>query len=189
MPRSVEQYTEALMLLLPRGEIWREANVEQLAASIAPEFRRIESRIEDLIEESDPQTVTDLIGDWEQDWGLPTACTGPLALLVERRNALVSRMIGIANQSRQTYIDRAASGGYVVTITEYSSGESVPGMPALPAVDSAFAVQINAPLDTVQFRTYPSPYGEAYANWGNDLLECTLKEVLQSHEILIFSYT
>lgn len=186
MPRTAEQYRDSLMLLLPKGDIWAGADIEQLMTAVAPEYQRMESRMEDLLDESDPRSVADLIDDWERDWGLPTNCTGPLALLSERRNALVNRMIGIPDQSRQTYIDRAVQVGYVITITEFSAGDVVPG---IPAADAAFAVQINAPLDTVQARTMGSPMGEAFSSWGNTLLECSLNEIAQSHHFFIFSYT
>lgn len=190
MARTLEQYSELVLMLLPRGDVWsRDGELAAIATAIAEECVRVELLANQLIEESDTRSVVDLIDEWETDWGLPTQCTGPLATLQLRRDALTTRFVGIANQSRQTYIDRAASVGYAITITEYSAGDAVPALPSLPAPDSAFAVRINAPLDTVQQRVMGSPMGEAFASWGNELLECTLNEIQQSHHILIYSYT
>lgn len=192
MARSLEQYRDLFLLLLPRGDAWDkepDGIWSKLGMAVAEECRRIELRQEGLVDESNPRTVFDLIDEWEKDWDLPTDCTGPLATLQERRNALEARMVGIANQSRQTYIDEASKVGYPITITEYAAGDAIPGHPEAPAADAAYWLQINAGATTVQDRTYSAPYGEPYASWGNELLECTIKQISQAHEILIFSYT
>lgn len=192
MARTVGQYRDMLLLLLPRGDVWRaesDSALHKIATAVGAEYRRIEQFAENLVEESDPRTVVDLIGEWETDWGLPTDCTGPLTTLTERRNALVNRIVGIADQSRQTYIDRAAQVGYTITITEYVAGDSVPGLPAMPVADAAYAVQINAPLNSIQYRQCGQPHGELFAAWGNELLECTLNEISLAHHTLLFSYT
>ena len=176
-------------MLLPRGDIWDGETFAELAEAMAPEQRRLEQMIELLVEESDPRTCSQLIDEWEIDWDLPTICTGPLETLQLRRNALVNRMVGIPDQSRQTYIDRADQVGYAITITEFSAGDAVPGHGEIPAADSAFAVQINASTDTYQHRVCGSPCGEPLATWGNELLECTLSEISQSHHLLLFAYT
>lgn len=193
MARTLEQYRNLFLLLLPVGDAWDKSPDGiwgQLGMAVAEECRRIELRQENLVEEADMRTVVDLINEWEDDWDLPSECTGPLATLAERRKALENRIVGIANQSRQTYIDVAAAAGYSITITEYAAGDSIPGAPSAPAADAAYWLQINAPLNTLQYREYSAAlYGEPYAAWGNQFLECTLSAISQAHEILIFSYT
>lgn len=191
MARSVEQYQQLLIALLPRGAAWPtepDSELGKLMLGVAEECRRIEQRIDTLIEESDPRTVFELIDEWEKDWGLPSKCVQPTTLQ-ERRNVLTNKMIGIPNQSRQTYIDRAAQLGYSITITEYAAGDTVPGQPQIPAADAAYVLQINAGATTQQFLRCGEPIGQHFSTWGNELLECGLNAIKQSHRILIFSYT
>ncbi len=191
MARTVEQYRDFVLALLPQGHAWsRDPDTElaNLCEAVGEEFRRIELRVDALIEESDPRTVYELIDEWEKDWGLPGHCYVPQTLQ-ERRNVLVNKMVSVEDQSRQTYIDRAAQIGYTITITEYASGDSVPGHAEIPAADAAYVIQVNAPLDNQQFLHCGDPIGEPFSTWGNELLECDLSGIKQAHKILIFSYT
>ncbi len=192
MALNLEQYRDALLFLLPRGSAFtrdKNGGIAKIFTGFAEELKRFDERIDALIEESDPRSVTELIDGWEADWGLPTDCTGPLPTLTQRRQALVDRMVNIANQSRQTYIDRAADLGYTITVTEYSAGDSVPGHAEIPIADAAFTVQINAALENFQIRHHGDFHGDQYATFGNDLLECAINQIALTHHILIFTYT
>jgi uncharacterized protein YmfQ (DUF2313 family) len=62
-----------------------------------------------------------LLPDWERNWGLPDPClTHPPTALNDRRLALVAKMTMLGGQSRQFFIDLAATYGYTITITEYA---------------------------------------------------------------------
>lgn len=192
MALTLEQHRDALLLLLPRGSAFtrdKNGDIAKVFTGFAEELKRFDERIDALIEESDPRTVIELIDDYENDWGLPTDCTGPLITLAQRRQALVDRIVNIADQSRQTYIDRAADLGFVVTVTEYSAGDSVPGHAEIPAADAAFVVQINAGLEGFQRRVFGGPHGEPYSVFGNALLECGINQIAMTHHVIIFSYT
>jgi len=190
MARSLDNYQHLLLALLPRGYAWpAEGALGDISMAMAEELQRIELRAEALIEESDPRSVIELIEDWEGDWGLPDPCLGQLGTLQQRREMLTNKMVGIANQSRQTYIDRAADLGYVITITEYTQGDAISGHPEIPTADAAYVIQIESTDNTIDQRTYSAFYGEAYATWGNEILECALNAIKQSHRLLIFNYS
>lgn len=187
---SLADYAELVLSLFPRGMAWCHKQLQPLATAIAEECRRIHVFAEQLLDEADPRTTTELINEWEADWGLPAKCTGQLSTLEERRAALTNRVVGMQDQSRQTWIEYAARIGYVITITEYAAGDTVPGRPDIPPADAAFAVQINAPLTSYRERQMGEEMGGAFASWGdNSLLECSMQEIVPSHLILLFSYT
>ena len=190
MARSLEQYRHMLLALLPRGYAWpADGELGDISIALGEELKRIEERAEGLIDESDPRSVIELIDDWENDWGLPDPCLGHAGTLQQRRELLTNKIVGIANQSRQTYIDRAADLGYAITITEFTEGDTVPGHPQIPAIDAAYILQINSTVNTIDPRSYSAFYGEAYASWGNEILECALNAIKQSHRLLIFNYS
>ena len=78
------------------------------------------ARAADLLErESDPRLTIELLPDWERNWGLPDpGVTAPLTI-AERQFALVQRMTMLGAQSREFFIELAASIGYHITISEY----------------------------------------------------------------------
>jgi uncharacterized protein YmfQ (DUF2313 family) len=82
----------------------------------------VDGRAADLLEiESDPRATTELLTDWERNWGLPDPCLiNPPTGLIERRLALVNKMTLLGAQSRAWFIGVAAALGYTITITEYS---------------------------------------------------------------------
>lgn len=193
MALKSQEYQRLLLDLLPRGLAWPKEALTTTALffrAFAEALCAFESRVKGLIDEADPRTTTELINEWEADWGLPAKCTGQLSTLEERRAALTNRVVGMEDQSRQTWIEYAARIGYVITITEYAAGDTVPGRPDIPPADAAFAVQINAPLTSYRQRQMGEEMGGAFASWGdNSLLECAMQEIVSSHLILLFSYT
>jgi uncharacterized protein YmfQ (DUF2313 family) len=191
MARSVDDYRDLLLMLLPVGDAWSrdvDSDIAKLFKGVAEEFVRIDGHAELLLKESVPSGVTALIEEYEKDWDLPGKCIAP-GTVNERRNVLVNKVIGIRDQSRQTYIDRAARLGVAITITEYAPGDSVPGHAEIPTPDACYVIQVNAALTNQVFRVSGSATGEAYSTWGNAQMECALREILQAHKILIFSYS
>lgn len=192
MAGTVEEYRDLLLMLLPVGSAWPrelDSDIAKLFTGVAEEFARIDGRAEVLLGESIPSQTFELISDWENDWGLPGCCAGTPEAITERQGVLVNKILGVEDQSRQTFIDRAAQLGHVITITEYAPGESVPGHSEIPAPDACYVIQVNATLDNQVYRQCGGAMGEPFSTWGNQQMECALREILQAHKILIFSYS
>jgi uncharacterized protein YmfQ (DUF2313 family) len=93
----------------------------QACAGLADYWGFVDGRAADLLEtESDPRATTELLTDWERNWGLPDPClTDPPTAFGPRRVALVTKMTLLGAQSRQFFIELAKTLGYTITITEY----------------------------------------------------------------------
>ncbi len=197
MARSVEDYRDMMLALLPQGDAWpREPNSEwgKLFHGFADECGRIDVRHDQLLLEMNPATCVELLPEWEEDFGLPGGCMiGVGQTFTQRRNALVAKYKLIGNQSKQFFIDVAAGLGYTITITEYSAANPGPythtptGLP-ISGDDWNYVWRINAPEITVQSRLSGSPIGEPYSTVGNKLLECTLYDLAHDHRVLFFNY-
>lgn len=195
MTGSVRDYIEQLAALLPPGLAIRretDTNVYKLLHGMAEELARVDTRSDDLLRESDPRTTLELLADWETQVGLPDPCLDGVDQTVQqRRDAVVARLTGRGGQSRQFFIDLAASLGYTVTITEFRpfrAGISDAG-DALTNGDWIFAWRINAPETTIyEFRAGESTAGEPLRSWGNERLECAIDRVKPAHTILQFAY-
>ncbi len=181
-------YEAHLLALRPPGPAWAPED-DHLGAA-AEECARVHNRAVALVDEADPRTTTELLTDWERVAGLPDACTGPLPTLSQRRAALVARLTSIGGQSRAYFIGLAASLGYTVTITEYRPYTvDSPVDDPLCSEEWAFVWQVNAPLDTVRYRSVESGVDEPFSTWGNQLLECVIRRFAPAHTLVLFAYS
>lgn len=195
MAHTVEEYAQLLRNLLPSGSAFVRdpgTNMEQLLLGLAVEWARVESRGEQLAIDVNPLDTVELLPDWERAAGLPDKCSGELETTIQgRRNALVAKLASTGGQSIQYFIDIAAALGYTITITEFKPfevGRSTVGE-ALTNGPWQFAWQINAPETTsVFFRVGLSAVGEALRTWGNDTLECKIRQLAPAHTVPIFTY-
>jgi uncharacterized protein YmfQ (DUF2313 family) len=196
MALTAENFRDMMLALLPPGQAWSrepDGGFGLLFKAIGNEFSRIDSSNEQLLLEMSPQTTVALLPEWERDYDLPGACITGAQTFTERRRALVTKYQLIGNQSRQFFIDTAASLGYTITIDEYD--EDHPGTQTeymgIPLTGDAwnYVWQINSPETTIQPRSYGSSYNEPYTAFGNQLLECTLRAIAHDHRALFFAYT
>lgn len=190
---TADQYLAQLQALLPTGMAWpraADAELTKLLHAFAEEFARLDARVDSLLNEADPRTTYELLADWERVAGLPDACTGPLATLQERHDALVSKLTNVGGQSRQFFIDLAARLGYTITITEFRPyGVGSPVNAALYGEQWVFVWQVNAAQTTVRSFTVGSGVDEALRSWGNVLLECAISKLKPAHTIVQFAYS
>ena len=192
MAMTAAEYRDLLLALAPPGTALPgepDSTWGRLLQALADELARVDARADDLIDEADPRTTYELLADWERVAGLPDPCVPEGQTVTERRNALVGRLTATGGQSRQYFIDLAASLGYSVTITEFRPQTVDDSVDApIYGQDWAFAWQVNAPQTTVTYHTVDGDVAEPLANWGNELLECVLGRYKPAHTHLIFSY-
>jgi uncharacterized protein YmfQ (DUF2313 family) len=123
--RSGSDYAIGFLQLLPYGQAWPRhaySTLVQAVNGLANYWGFVDGRAADLLEiESDPRATTEMILDWERNWGIPDPCIQhPPTDLISRRIQLVEKMTLLGAQSRQWFIDVAAKFGYTITITEYA---------------------------------------------------------------------
>lgn len=177
---SANDYLTQHQALLPLGPaLTREsgANLTKLLAALAQEPARIHSRAQNLIDESDPQTTTEILGDWERVFGLPDLCLYAVPQTVaQRRMALVAKMSAVDDLTAQFFIDLAASIGYTVTIDQNVDG-------------SPFKWRVNsAGVSIMDFVVGAGVVGDALREWGDELLECTVRSYQPAHTQVLFAY-
>jgi uncharacterized protein YmfQ (DUF2313 family) len=123
--RTGDDYADALTALLPLGQAWPRAYDSALMKTVrglAGVWGYVDQRAADLLEiESDPRATTEMILDWERNWGLPDPCLShPPTDLNARRAALVAKMTMLGAQSREFFVGVGKLLGYEIVITEYS---------------------------------------------------------------------
>ncbi len=194
MGLSADDYLDQLQSFLPQGPAWPRGRDDELTHFLyawAEEFARVDARIEDLVNEADPRTTSELLGDWERVVGLPDPCVTTEQSVDQRRAALVSKLTSMGGQSRQYFLDLAAALGYVGSYIEeyrpfnctddcndalYSESDRFVWTIFLPSTSGIFIMNCesacNSPLQT----------------WGDEVIECRINRYKPAHTKVIFAY-
>jgi len=182
----------AFQLLMPRGEVWpRDSDAIQTKAlkSLMPTYTRSAARARNLLIDAFPASTLELLPEWEATLGLPDPCSGPDPSVQQRRAQVVARLTARGGQSIPYFIAFAHALGYEITITQYTAWRFGMrfGMP-MCGLPWCFVWQVNAPGFTVDFfQLGVSSMGEAFATWGNTVLQCELERLKPAHTTLLFN--
>lgn len=192
---SADRYREQLQALLPQGAAWTrepDANLTALLDAWAQELARLDQRCDDVIEEADPRTTSELLADWERVAGLPDPCLGASPTLGQRRATLVQRLIALGGATPADFIAVAAAIGVAITITEFRPFD-VNGDVNSPiqGPDWGYAWRVNAPLTGGVGNLDVTGSVADALGWfdANGQLECVIRALKPSHTIVFFSYT
>lgn len=143
---AAADYANAMRALMPRGAVWplsSDSVQGDTLAGLAPTMERIDAAAVALLVGAFPATADELLPEWEASLGLPDPVIGAGPTDDQRRAQVVARLVGAGGQSRQRFIDFAATLGFTITITNY------------------------APLRAGHFNAGDAAYGTAWADaWG-----------------------
>lgn len=194
MALNAESYLQQLQALLLQGKAWtREVGtvLTNLLSGVAKEFARIDTRAEDLLNEADPRTTTELLEDWERVAALPDPCITVDQSIAQRRVALVSKLTMQGGQSRPYFIAMAADLGYAdATVDEFRPLNCNDDCnDALWSQGDRFVWQLNLPSDGA---TYIANCNDNCITplqaWGDEVIECRINKFKPAHTTAIFAY-
>jgi len=189
-------YRQQLVALSPPGLAWNSENGSEyshLIDSFAAALAKVDGRVDQLLDELDPRTATELLPDWERLLGLPDACTPADQTLQERRIACHAKYIMKGGQSEAYFIKLAETLGHPITITVFKpfiTGLSCCGN-GLYSEDDRFVWKVSVNTSRpVYFRTGESAAGEKLLQLAPAaMLECIFRRLQPSHTTLVFDYS
>lgn len=196
MAMTPDDYSRLLGQLLPPGLAWNqdpESVLQRLLSALSKALARVEQHSDSLCRETDPRQTYALLERWEDLLGLPDSCSlAGSQTVLERVQAIVTKLIDRGGQRRSDFIALAESLGYSnVTLTEYRArrhGRAHLGEPH-GGDDWEQAWQLNLPNNLVVGRRYGlSGTGEPYRFWGDSQLECIANKRKPAGSILFFAY-
>ncbi len=112
-------YLRVLKQLLPPGAAWNlgpGGNFEKLLEALGHSYERVILRARDLGFEFDPETMFELLTDWERVFSLPGTNPSPPTTLDGRRDAVAGKMLGHGDPSIPNFEALALGAGYDAVI-------------------------------------------------------------------------
>lgn len=110
--RTETDYTNLLRQLLPPGPAWECEEIQDLIAKLAKEMARTDQRIYALFSEMDPNTVTELVPEWEKVMNLPDPCLGEAPSFSDRVQQVRERLAAVGSQTPAYFVSIAKKQGY-----------------------------------------------------------------------------
>lgn len=193
---TAEDYHAQLRLLLPPGPAWdREFNpgLDELLQAGAELLAKEDLRAADLLAESDPYTVRELVPDWERVMDLPDPCLGDSPKFEDRQLAVRRRLVEVGGQSPAYFVELAIGQGYPqARVVEHRAPRF--GRARFGAAHfGTWAAQFMWTLDTGPRRRLGRRFGAAYFGeqfGGNPsgALECVLRRAAPAHAVEFIKY-
>lgn len=195
MPDSANQYAEALHALAPSGLLWdalrQDPIWEPLIDALAQEFARIDSRANQLLDETDPRTILELLSEAEAAVGLPDSCRGLGTSIEQRRIDLKARRLDKGGYGWPIWKALVESFGFTnVTFDEFPPADVSMSVDSPLYSDdwvNAFRINATAPA-AIQFTTSSSVDESLGDVAATSRLECVVRRKAASHTTPLFNY-
>ena len=195
--RTVSDYYGQLCALLPPGPAWdREFNpgLDQLLQAAAQEFAREDLRAFDLLAEADPESMREVVPDWERVMHLPDPCLGQSPSFDERKLSVRRRLVAVGGQSRAYFIDLAISLGYPdARIVEHRAprfGRSRFGSGRFGTWSAQFMWTLETGARTRYGRRFGATWwGDRFGANPNSALECMIRQSAPAHAVEYIKYS
>jgi uncharacterized protein YmfQ (DUF2313 family) len=193
---TVDQYLAQLQALLPSGAAWTrepDADLTKAMLAIATELTRIDARLDDLINEGDVRTATELMTDWERVLGLPDDCMANTVLTLAQRRLLGhQRLVEEGGQSAAYYIGLAELLGEPgCTVSEFRPMNCNDNCnSALGSATDRFYWRLNIPHAPENLRPMNcnDNCNSALQVYTPSLAECPIRERKPAHTQVLFTY-
>lgn len=164
-----------------------------MLGALAQELSREDLRAADLLAESLPDTVRELVPDWERVMDLPDACMGESPSFDDRQLAVRRRLVEVGGQSRAYFIDLAFSLGYPqARIVEHRAprfGRSRFGAAHFGTWSAQYMWTLEAgPRLRLGRRFGASYWGQRFGADPNGALECMVRRAAPAHAVEFINY-
>jgi len=154
-------------------------------------LQSMHARAEQLIEEADARTTSELLDDFERVVGLPDPCLDPATSTAERRRRVVQRLTYQGGQSVAFFTSFLAALGYAgITVTEFRPMKcNSKCNAALNQGGWRYGWRVSVPTSAVKkVMTVRGRCNDPLASWGDPGLACLLAVHKPAHTRLFVAY-
>ncbi len=182
---TAADYLAQLMALAPQGAAWSRESGSTLSAlfeGLADELARVDGRAGDLMVQTDPRVVTEMLDDWERAYGLPDGCVTADPTPAGRRLTLHQRVASLGGQSARYYVGLSALLGYEAEVESFRPSRLPLTLPTpLRGRPWAFAWRV---------AVYgPAEMGDDSPIYASADLECVISRARPAHTLVSFDYS
>lgn len=197
MALTERDYSHQIDELLPRGPIWKRTPGGALDAvlyALGREAARVDARINQVIEESDPRTSVEELARWFDDYDIPSACLEAIAdpSQEQMRQELLAKITSNLGLTAAFFESLAGTLGYqakVTTFTEHDVNDDVEHPLCEKQWTMVMTLGITIRSDgNAEYLDVTWGADEPLARWGNALLECVIRALAPAHVYVIFIY-
>lgn len=186
------QYKGQALQLLPRGVPWPGDGslLSKLLHAICDSFARVDARADDLLRESRVASVSELLDDWERDYGLPDECGVFVSAVDERKRMLRQKVLRVGIHTDARLIEIGLAHGQNIEIIRYAAGDQIPGHPEISPAEAAYVIRIKIAQTTVKsFRAGQNQAGDPLRSWGPpSLMRCEIERQKLAHKKIIWVF-
>ncbi|QZA52603.1 YmfQ family protein [Pseudomonas sp. 2hn] len=194
--RTTADYHAQLRSLLPPGPAWDlefNRGIDQLLLAGADLLAVEDGRAQDLLAESNPDTVRELVPDWERVMFLPDPCMGESPKFEDRQLAVRRRLTEVGGQSRAYFVELAITQGYPnAQVIEHRAprfGRSRFGSARFGTWSAQFMWTLDTgPRRRLGRRFGAAYFGETFGGNPSGALECALRRSAPAHAIEFIKY-
>lgn len=180
---SAEEYTRAMMNLLPAGLAWNRhpGSIQYLVlGGLAQNFQQSDADACALIKGAFPETADAFIEEWYNSLGLNDDGGTPASMAdkAQARKFILSKLLSTGGQSRDYFTALAATMGYDIHIQEYR----------VPLCGFSFCgVTLNTRENSFVWKVMVQPAGDEVTT-SREYLEYLLRHYAPAHTTVIFEY-
>lgn len=193
--RTQEQQANKLATYLPNNDLYTGknrdgSNLRKVLLGLAQQWLDFRGLVNDVQEQYNPTSTTDLIEEWEAFVGIPDDCLDNTGTLEQRRLNILLKLAGINATTAQQFENIAAVLGYGVTVeTGYDYGTFPFTFPfiLLTSTDVPFTivVTLDASLEPSGFPfTFPFELTSGVPN----ILLCFFEKLKPANTQVFFRY-
>lgn len=130
--RTLEQWIRTARTLLPAGRLFELAAGADLRKWLTPmmeELRILLARADDAVRELDPAQTSEMLPEWEHDWGLPESCASATAGALteaQRRENLLEKINRVGSANALDIQRLLALHGLAATVADRATDPTIP---------------------------------------------------------------
>lgn len=190
------KYKELILNLFPNGRAWnklRNSKFTKLIETYSKEFVRVHKRVDQVLEEADPRTISETMDDWERVLGLPDSCTFGVDQSFEERKLTILQKLTTGGGANAAFFEEIATQfGYPdVKVTNYKrcrSGAARSG-DSITNIGWEFVFRISSPDALAQTaKSGSAKSGDPIRKFGNPIMECVMQKLKPAHTTIDFSF-
>lgn len=189
-------YIDLLLTLLPDGEIWNkevDSELYKLVYGLSQELYRLDLKLQELMVESNPVTMSRFLTARENEAGLPDLCIGIPDTIQARIQLVLYKWANLGGASKQFLIDACNHFGFVATIEEYNpfrAGHNRTGE-ELTTEKWSNVFKVNCPsTDPIIYFKAGVSFGGDYlwSKWDHAAVNCIIEKLKPAHTRAIYNF-